>query len=213
MIEQIESVYLSRFAVPLSFDESTVRKKLKEYVAEGLIVMEKQGRSLRYRRSADIFLPHIRDALDFFSEVAPCGVIGSYLLDRENREESVFGFKHHYITGTLDHNVLAVLFSAMGEKRAVTVRKLWHNDTSVVELVPLKIFISVQSGRQHLLAYDMRQHKIQSFRVDRLTEVTPGAVCPDFDALRERSERLQSHVWGWSAVKRATLGSGYPLRW
>ena len=43
--------YLSEFQVPRMFDESTVRKKLKEYVNEGLIVSEKTGRTVYYRKS------------------------------------------------------------------------------------------------------------------------------------------------------------------
>lgn len=38
--------YLSDFDQPMSFDESTVRKKLKEYAQEGLIQVEKEGRKV-----------------------------------------------------------------------------------------------------------------------------------------------------------------------
>ena len=40
--------YLSVFEVPRVFDESTVRKKLKEYVNEGLILSEKIGKTVYY---------------------------------------------------------------------------------------------------------------------------------------------------------------------
>ena len=56
-------------------------KKLKEYVSEGLIRTEKKGKILYYRRAEDIKACG-SDCLDFFSEVAPCGVVGSYLLDK-----------------------------------------------------------------------------------------------------------------------------------
>ena len=36
--------FLSEFDNPRYFDESTIRKKLKEYVNEGLLVAEKQGK-------------------------------------------------------------------------------------------------------------------------------------------------------------------------
>ena len=35
--------YLSSFNHPRVFDESTVRKKLKEYISEGIVIGEKQG--------------------------------------------------------------------------------------------------------------------------------------------------------------------------
>ena len=68
---------LAGFEAPRHFDESTVRKKLKQYEAEGLVLTEKQGRTVYYRRAADLHLPE-PDFLDFFSEAAPCGVIGSW---------------------------------------------------------------------------------------------------------------------------------------
>ena len=42
---------LSAFETPCTFDESTVRKKLKEYTGEGLVLTEKQGRSVVYHRA------------------------------------------------------------------------------------------------------------------------------------------------------------------
>ena len=92
--EEIDSKYLSIFHEPKLFDESTVRKKLKEYVSDGLLESERVGRSVVYFRS-DCALPDCEDALDFFSEVAPCGVVGSYLLDRTDKHEEHFAFKHH----------------------------------------------------------------------------------------------------------------------
>ena len=82
ILEEIDK-YLSGFKAPMMFDESTVRKKLKEYIEKGIIVGEKSGRKMLYRRADDIELPDITDIMNFYSEVAPCGVIGSFLLDKE----------------------------------------------------------------------------------------------------------------------------------
>ena len=77
ILSLIDEKYLSSFEAPLMFDESTVRKKLKEYVEEGIILQEKQGRRVLYRRSPDTPLPATHDWLDFCSEILPCGVIGT----------------------------------------------------------------------------------------------------------------------------------------
>ena len=45
--------YLCNFSSPRIFDESTVRKKLKEYVTEGIILKEKKGKTLYYSLSED----------------------------------------------------------------------------------------------------------------------------------------------------------------
>ena len=75
--------YLSEFKNPMVFDESTVRKKLKEYTELGIIEAKKDGRKMMYKRAEDVNLPDITDVLNFYSEVAPCGVIGSFLLDKQ----------------------------------------------------------------------------------------------------------------------------------
>ena len=197
MMDEIDR-RLSGFAEPCTFDESTVRKKLKEYAAEGLVLAEKQGRSTAYRR-ADAGMPQLTDALDFFSEVSPCGVIGSFLLDKTDAHNSVFGFKHHYITQTLDSEILLSLFEAMHEKREITItcvtKKTNHQRSCIV--VPLRVFCSVQSGRQHLMVFIPHyKGRISSFRVDRIISIEPGDPRADFDSLREELDAMMPHLWG-----------------
>ena len=198
IIEVIDQDYLASFEEPMSLDESTVRKKLKEYIEEGLLLTEKEGRQVYYRRAEMTDLSSVQDALDYFSEAMPCGVVGSYLLDRLAADESIFSFKHHYITGTLDSDVMALLFDAMGKKSYVTVRNLNRrgNEPKELQLVPLKIYISTQNGRQYLLAYQEDFDRISSYRLDYLSAVRIGAVCQQFDALRAMLCELEKHMWG-----------------
>ena len=113
--------YLSEFEAMMVFDESTLRKKLKEYIEQGVITAEKVGRKMMYRRAENTEIGNLGDVLHYYSEVAPCGVIGSFLPDKEDKDGSLFSFKHHYITGAIDSNVLAMLFTAMQKKSVVTV--------------------------------------------------------------------------------------------
>jgi DNA-binding transcriptional ArsR family regulator len=190
---------LSHSERPFEIDESTVRKKLKEYAGEGLIIAEKRGRNAVYRR-AETVLPEMTDALAFFSEVAPCGVIGSFLLDKTDAQSSIFGFKHHYITQTLDSEILLSLFDAMHEKREITITSATKkNEQKTCTLVPLRVFVSAQNGRQHLLAYVPKyKSRISSFRVDRIVCVEPGAPRADYDELRAELDRMARHMWGVS---------------
>ena len=82
--ERIDRDYLASFDAPMSFDESTLRKKLGEYVSLGLLTAERQGRNVLYRRSASLDLSAWTDAVSFFTEAGIAGVICSYLIDREN---------------------------------------------------------------------------------------------------------------------------------
>ena len=79
----MDTEYLTAFQNPISFDESTLRKKLKEYEELGIVVSEKSGRTVTYRLSEnEICLAEYKEAIRFFTEESPLGVIGSYLEDR-----------------------------------------------------------------------------------------------------------------------------------
>lgn len=199
--------YLSHFENPMMFDESTVRKKLKEYTEHGIITTEKSGKKVLYRRANDIFLPDITDILNFYSEVAPCGVIGSFLLDKQDKKIENFRFKHHYITSAIDSGVLAMLFAAMQKKSAVTVTNTSKRTDEPLEIrvIPLRIFISVQNGRQHLLAYQPDSNTIKALRVDYLSDVKIEEPTPRFDELRAELDKMQAKMWGVTA-KRSLYG-------
>lgn len=197
-ILQRMDAYLCDFQEPMLLDESTVRKKLKEYIEEGIIVGEKKGRNVVYRRADGTALPADTDALQFFSEIAPCGVIGSFLLDQCKGHQAHFGFKHHYITAAMDSDVLCLLFDAMRRKCEITVTNLARHSSGprIIRLVPLRVFISVQNGRQHLLAYQSECRQIKSFRIDYLSDVKIGKMCSCFDELREKLAHSMQYMWG-----------------
>jgi DNA-binding transcriptional ArsR family regulator len=185
-------------AAPMTFDESTLRKKLKEYAEEGMICMEKKGRKVLYSRCPDTDISMLGDVLDFFSEVAPCGVIGSFLQDRLPNREDLFSFKHHYITQAMDSDVLAMLFDAIHGHRYITVDnfgKRWDAPRSI-RLVPLKIYISAQNGRQNLIAFHEKANRLNSYRLDYLSNVRIEEPCDKFDALRNALRKAETHMWG-----------------
>ncbi len=200
MLSEIDEKYLVGFEAPMMFDESTVRKKLKEYCEAGIIIAEKEGRKVYYRRTEDTDISDLNDVLHYFSEVAPCGVIGSFILDKEESDTDAFTFKHHYITGAIDSGVLAALFTAMREKRAATVSNMSRRGDQPKKnrIVPLRVFISVQSGRQHLVAYLPEYDHFQTYRVDYLSDVKLEQATPRFDELRAELDRMQSKMWGVS---------------
>ena len=196
--------YLSDFEQPKSFDDSTIRKKLKEYEAEGIVVKEKRGREVCYKRADDLFFEN-PDVLDFFSEVAPCGVIGSFLLDKLDDHKQLFAFKHHYITGAMDSEILCMIFTAMREKRSIiTQTESGHKERISENLViPIQVMISVQSGRQYLMAYAPGYKRITAFRLDHIVSVKMGEESPMFDELRETFKGMLPHIWGVSTQSRS----------
>ncbi len=199
-LSELISEALFAFEEPMNFDESTIRKKLKEYVEEGLICVEKEGKKSVYSRTEGGELTPLEDVIDFFSECSPCGVIGSFLQDKTEEHENPFFFKHHYMTGAIDSDVMACLFDAIHEKRRVTVDNLGRNigEVRTFSLVPLKIYISAQNGRQHLIAYHEMSRRLGSYRLDYMSNIRKGEVCAEFDRLKEALAASEPHIWGVS---------------
>ena len=196
--------YLRGFDRAKLFDASTVRKKLNEYIKAGIILAEKRGKTMYYHR-AESGMAGDLDILDFFSEVAPCGVIGSYLLDQACPHEGHFAFKHHYITSAMDSEVVSTLLAAMSEKRQIALEIINRHQDRLTEnhVIPLRIMISVQSGRQYLMAYTPRFKRITSFRIDNIVAVKPGDICARFDQLRRKLDGMLPYMWGVSTQSPA----------
>lgn len=190
------SELLSHTNTPFALDESTVRKKLREYEGMGIVTAEKKGRGLYYRLAEDdTDLSSWESAAAFFSEEAPFGVIGSYILDRLPRVSEHFRFKHHYLLHTLDTQVLFDAVCAMKEKRSVELT-LFGDARYLV--YPLRIYVSTQTGREYLLAYCGEQRKPMFFRLDNIRELRAGEYEERHAQYEGFAERLAENLWGVS---------------
>lgn len=183
-------------------DESTIRKKLREYTSLGLIETTKRGRETIYVLSEDhTDLASWSAAAAFFSEAAPLGVVGSFLQDRLPEKFRKFRFKHHYILNALDSEILYELFTAIGESRLITFTARKQRTTAL----PLKVYIGTQTGRQYLLAWSPVKERFFFFRADMIDSVKRGDIFPLSDALKKHLEDFQSHAWGVTGNNNARL--------
>ena len=198
ILEKVDA-YLSASAGARTFDESTIRKKLKEYQEEGIVLSEKEGKTVYYRRTPG-FEEIDAQVLHYFSEVAPLGVIGAFCADKQEKEASLFTFKHHYITAAMDSEIMCALFEAMREKCVVTLETFLPKEkrSSSGIFVPLQVRISVQSGRQYLMTYGYDARRIMSVRLDHIVSVKNGAPCPEFEAHRKKLATMEPNIWGVS---------------
>ena len=203
IVDRVSDEYLSRFSGTFSPDESTIRKKLKEYEGLGLLQAEKNGREVFYRRTdGDPFpLNSWADALAFYSEEDPMGVVGSFLLDKLDEDPDVFRFKHHYILHALDSDILCQLLQAIDGRRCVelTAHNLRNGFVYRRTVCPLKIYVSTQSGRQYLLGYYYRGRRMAFFRLDAIEKVTIGGEEKRFDIYLEYQAKFDRHLWGVSS--------------
>lgn len=197
IMDELDEI-LKHFPNSRLFDESTVRKKLKEYVAEGLVIQQKQGRKMYYTLAPIDSLPQT-EFLDFFAEVAPCGVIGSTILDKLPSHQSPFRFKHHYLTSALDSEILYQFLQAISQQREVEIQRVSREHTEAI--VPLKILVSVQNGRQYLMAYSKKYEHLISLRLDLVESAVLKRECPQFEEYLAFFQQAKKKIWGVSFGK------------
>ena len=200
--------YAARFENFDGLDDSTLRKKLKEYAELGLVRAEKRGRELVYTLSEDkVDLSSWREALAFFSEADPLGLVGSFLLDKLDEKPDYFRFKHHYILHAMDVEVLYALVEAISEIRAVelTVLSRLTSSEKTHTVFPIKIYISAQTGRQYLLAYHYRYKRPMFYRLDTIRSVVPGSVEHNPGRYSGWYEKFAACLWGVSAGEAPDL--------
>lgn len=200
MLERMDEDYLAFFPEAQVLDISTLRKKLKEYEKLGLVRTQKQGRELLYTLpEARIELSRWQDALDYFSEVSPQGVIGSFLLDRLPEHGSAFRFKHHYLLHTLDSQILYQVLDAVSRQRWITV--ILHGrirGKQEFSILPCKVYISCQTGRQYVLGYRAESDGFQFLRMDLLHSVCAGEPEDRYETYLQRYRAFAQKLWGVS---------------
>ena len=246
----MDTEYLTAFQNPISFDESTLRKKLKEYEELGIVVSEKSGRTVTYRLSEnEICLAEYKEAIRFFTEESPLGVIGSYLEDRmqpdaekayptgrndengkclsgrndengkclsgRNDENGkclsdkndcageYLTFKNHYIMNAYDAEITELILQGIHEKRLLEITSFSRGDTGVKQqtVIPYKLYVSTQGGRNYLFCMDADNLRPYSLRVDYIQKGKAGEICADYDRLLKVCERAGEHMWGVSCAK------------
>lgn len=199
IVELIDSEYLCHFEDSFFVDESTTRKKLKECVKAGILKERKNGKEILYSiNESDIDLSRWEQAVSFFSEYNPLGVIGSYISDRYEKEEFEFRFKHRYIFQAIDSQVIYRLVTAINEERDIRV----DIRTKGVDLVgnslvhPLKIYISTHNGRQYLLCYHIELKRLTFIRTDNIISLTFSDVNPKRKNYLKKYDNFKTCLWG-----------------
>lgn len=183
-------------------DESTVRKKLREYVSLGLVAMKKRGReTIYFLYDNDTNLSSWAEAAAFFSEASPLGVIGSFIQDQIPEPFQQFRFKHHYILNALDSEILYELLSAITEQRLITFTARGQKTT----VLPLKLYIGTQTGRQYLLSWSAEKERFLFYRADLMDKVTVGIVFEHPPQLHARMADFCAHTWGVSGNNYSRL--------
>ena len=161
--------------VELLFEPQTVRNKLKEYTEYGIIIATKEKKAHYYSLNKcyfeDFGIPN--DAINFFSEVAPFGVIGSYINDRIDNKNKKFQFKHNFIVNTLEDNIMLDIINAIKLQKRVIIENYSRRDNVAnnFNILPLIIYVSVQTGRRYVIAQGSGKYRFSVYRLDYIKNV------------------------------------------
>ncbi len=197
ILNKIDSDYLSYFSNPLLFDESTLRKKLKEYEALGLIKSEKTSKKLEYSLvKEDIRPENYKDLIRFFTEENILGVIGSYIEDKFENSDEYLSFKNRYIMNAYDTEVVFEILRAIKNENKVKIQTF--ASAKQREYIPLKLYVSKQGGRNYLMCKGMEDNRFYSIRTDYIKSVSQSLKANDFSIVKTRFEDISRHIWGVS---------------
>lgn len=209
---QLEELYPDSIGA-FALDEKTVRLKVQELADMGILEKEKQGRKTAYHLIQDpIQLDGLEDAIDFYSEALPVGVVGSYLLDKLEHQESSFRFKHHYPMQAIDSEVMLNLLEAIQQHRFVEVTVLNPANGEVKrQNTPIKIYVSTETGREYVASWSHTEARYFLTRIDRIMEVKLLEENPVWEQLsKEFVEQQAPYIWGMSS---RTAGGIQEMQW
>lgn len=197
ILDKIDADYLSYFKEPLLFDESTLRKKLKEYGALGLIKSEKIAKKLEYSLvNDDIEAKDYKDVIRFFTEENILGVIGSYIEDKFENTDEYLSFKNRYIMNAYDSEVIFETLKAIKNENKIKIQSF--SSSKPKEYVPIKLYVSKQGGRNYLMCKCTEDNRFYAIRIDHIKTVSQGLKANDFSIIKTRFENISRHIWGVS---------------
>ena len=171
----------------ISFTKDNLRIKLEELEEAGLIQIKKEGRSVTYSLSEDIWkefsneeLLDIYDYLEFLKNILPLEMPFFYLQKKlrlylscergmEVIEQKIFLFRHNHLFHALDNEILFFILKAINQKRYIQIKMRYHGEKQAI--VPVKVIHDSTYGRQYLLGYDFKKARIHSIRLDKLDMV------------------------------------------
>lgn len=190
------------------FETQLVRKKANEYVKEGILISNKDGKQLRYSMVPDLahavpkILPALLHAVCFCQLSMPLGVIGSTILDNQKISNTFFLVKHEYCGFTLEDEILFLLLDAIHRQYAVTVKnrsnKNHHTREEILPMVPMKILVSTRTGRRFLCGYQPKRRRFSTLRLDQIQHVTLTSPFEKYSHYYKKLERNLPSCFGVS---------------
>lgn len=139
-------------------------------------------------------------AIQFASEVFPCGVIGSYIIDSVDKQDSpaTFNFKHHFIYNTLDSEVLYTIFTAINEKRYISIKC----KNGIILATPIQVRFSARDGRSYIVYHtETQNHKgFKLENLENIISIKKEKPCSNYDSYLNEFNSIKINLWGKSIL-------------
>ena len=190
--------YISSEYGVVDLDIGTIRLKLNEYAELGVLNTTRQNKMLFYSLSdfegKDILN---LEFISFFSEIAPLGVIGSYIKERiPDPGTSVIKYKHRLLYAALDSYYMLRMLEGIEKCEVLSVLTRLDGIDEMHFLLPLKILLNRQNGREYAACYDIESSQFTNCRLDQIVSVdSTNRSYPKKEAERLKGivgERLQN---------------------
>ena len=194
---------LSKY-VSKGIDKKSVKAKLEKLAEAGVIEFFEKKKKIRKtdtKRIKELLSSReFKQAIQFASETCPLGVIGSFILDSLSNAASEpvntpIHYKHHFVFNSIDYEILYIFLEAINEKCFVEIET---EKFGLRTIVPLKIFISTQTGRTYVVFWNKEEETLFSENLELILTSKKTEICSEYDLYRKKLSEMECHMWGVS---------------
>lgn len=95
--------------------------------------------------------------------------------------------------------MLLDLLAAMECRQCVRIESSSSRGKNIsFRVLPLKIYVSTQSGRRYVMCWFFKAHRIIFCRLDNLERVLEAKPVRDYDKFCAMAKQMEQHLWGVS---------------
>ena len=197
--KRLQDKYFDYLGQGIMISERTIGAKLSNYAKLGILTMRNRSKQYFSLSINRLDLYSWFDAISFFSETTPLGVIGSFLLDRKELAgfKSNFWFKHHYMLYALESEIVESILQAINEKKYLSITTISKKkQNNKIEVFPIKLYVSTQNGREYLLCHETGGSGMIFVRLDNIREISIETKCNQYQEFENEYESSKQYLWG-----------------